>query len=441
MSDFGKQFGPLPQEFRTCILEIKPKFILKDKTDVPILEISDNDSDNDPGSMMNTPTAKRRMAPPITPAAKRQRSETPATNGTTNGNGSFVKREASESGSFASSAPARPHTGPENRIQAPFTEYASIGRGFRTLARVREEIAQKMRAGIPGYIPVEVYESLVLEAMRPWSGPMMTFLNETMKMLAQELLSALNAAFEARGLKKRIIFQESRKHLRDFLDRHRIKATEDMKQIFRDETQQIITYNDDVFKTYQSDELLLLTRFRHKMRMEIKGLLPPKPLEDWESMTEIRRKEDENKRVKELQRIGPDHFEREIEVIAYIRGYYRLAAHRFVDSIAQCILCRMVPNMKENLSMYLDEKLGLVNVSDPAIYEHLMEEDAKIAEKRELLKKEKAKFEKALASIDALTQGVSNGDAGGDAASVILAGENYIATTDTVAFSHVDEDF
>ena len=406
LDGFVKGLNALPEDFKTCILEIKPKFILKDKSDIPVLEISD-ESDNESAAAA-TPSKRRNMAPPATPS-KRQRSSTPVVNGA-----SFVKPEEE---SNPSSPIPRPR--PESKFKHPFTQFAKVGSGFRTLRQVREEIIQKTRAGMPEHIPEQVYESLVLESMKPWNGPMIVFLNETMSRLSRELMQALTASFE--GLKKRIVFEESKKHLKTFLDTHRERTREAMLQVYSDEIRQLLTFNSEAFGQYRQEDHLLLTRFRHKMRMETKGLLAPKPLEDWNRMTEAKRNEDTKRRQDEVVKIGRDQFEREVEVVSYVRGYYRLAALRFVDCIAQCIMCRMIPSLKSEMAFYLDRQLGLMSSPDTTTFERLMEESPEIASRRDLLKMEKAKFEKALASIDSLNMGVTESS---DAASGIFANDD-----------------
>ncbi|KAF4121411.1 Dynamin GTPase effector domain [Geosmithia morbida] len=394
LESLGKHFNPLPDHFRECIIEIKPKFVLRDKSDIPVLEISDNDSDAESTATTNTPTKRRPTAPPVTPAAKRHRSNTPMTNG------AAVKPEPSDRPQIPPGGPRRP----VQKLKPPFLEFERIGRGFRTLRQVREEIRQKTRAGMPDHIPAEVYESLVLESMQPWERPMLVFLGETMRLIQNELTNSLNSAFS--GLKKRIVFTEVKKHLHTLLDAHRAKAKEAMKQIYDDEMHQLLTFNYSAFAKYTEEEHCLLTRFRHKLRMEAMGLQAPGQLEDWDSMNESKRADDRKRREADLQKIGRDQFEPEVKVVAYVRGYYRLAALRFVDSVAQCVMCRMIPKIKAGLSEHLYKELGLLVGPTQEVYERLIEEDPAVASRRETLKKEKAKFEKALASIDALNSGV-----------------------------------
>lgn len=412
IDDFTRHLNLLPNNFKECLIHIKPKFILVDKSDTPVLEISDDDSDTTDTNVV-TPS-KRRMAPPQTPA-KRQRGMTPAAS---NAGGSFVKPEDSDGGSVASPGLRPPP--PSETLAPPFEAFSKINRSFRTLAQVREEIQKKTKAGMPQRNPDEVYEDLVIEAIKPWTGPMEVFLGETMKSLNKVLLDALRKSFES--LKKRVVFKEACGHLAAFLKAHHKQTRESLMLLYKMETHRLLTFNNDAFDSYKADELQLLTRFRHKMRMEKKGLQAPKALEDWTAMTQAKRDVDNHKRASDLQKIGRDQFEREVDVIAYIRGYYKLAALRFTDAVAQLVLCRMIPDIKEKISFHLHEELGVFRGADNSVYARLMEEDPHVAQKREVLKREKDKFVKALESIDALNM---RAGVGADVASVYTADEHH----------------
>lgn len=419
IDDFTRHFNVLPTKFQTCLLHIKPKFILVDKSDTPVFEISDDDDAASPMAMA-TPS-KRRMPPPQTPS-KRFRTMTPSAS---SANGSqHIKPEDSDGGD-ASPAP-RPTPLPHDMLlPEPFSQFSRIGKGFRTLAQVREEIDRKTKAGMPQRNPDEVYEDLIKEAIAPWSGgstakgPTEVFMEETMRQLQRELMVALQKSFES--LKKRCVFKESARLLKAFIKAHGDDTSKLVKELYEDETRRLLTFNSATFEMYKADELQLLTRFRHKMRMERQGAAPS-PLEDWANMTQAKRDQDTNRRQHDLQKIGKDQFERELDVIAYVRGYYKLAALRFNDAVCQRVLCRMMPNIKKQISFYLHQELGVLQGADKAVYTRLMEEDSHVAATRVELKREKDKFEKALASINALKSG--SGD-GADAASVMET--DYVA--------------
>lgn len=407
-AEFSKRFGALPDNFRDCLLEMKPKFTLKDASDSPVVEISDDESDAGSATTgVMTPTSKRRnMGPPTTPA-KRQRMEQVA-NGNNhngqNGNNGYIKPEEGRG-----SLPPRPSPAARRaQFPEPFAAFSGVGRGFRTLRQVRDEIKAKTRAGMPDIITEEVYNDLCREAIKPWDGPMKAFLDQIMRLLSNLLEAALKKSFDR--LSKRLIYQESRKLLRGYLEEQRGETLVALAGVYRLETFGLFTINREAFHGCRSAEGILLTRYRHEMRMKAHGYSDGRAPDPWESLTEEKRAQDKKRREADVVKIGPDPFERELEVIAYVRGYYRLAALRFADSVALQITNGMIPQIQRQLPYYLDEKLGLRGPDAAKIYERLMAEDEATATKRETLKGEREKFVKALASIEGLETGADNNE-------------------------------
>lgn len=403
-AEFSKELGLLPDNFRDCLLEMKPKFQLRDKTDTPVLEISDDESDA--GSTITngnavTPSKRRTMAPPVTPS-KRQRSEHTPNPMPINGNG-FIKPEEGRGSVPPPPSPIQKPTFPE-----PFTQFRMVGRGFRTLRQVREDIASKTRAGFPNIITEEVYNDLCREAVRPWEGPMDVFLKKVMSILKTQLAQALRKAFAP--LIKRLAYDESRQALNDYLSARLQETAQSLRVIYRRETHCLFTLNKEAFEECERKEKTLVVRFRHQMRMQAAGYGDGRPLVAWEHLNDEKRGQDTKRREADLVKIGPDPFERELGVIAYVRGYYRLAALRFADSVALAITSDMIPEIQRTLPYYLDKKLGLRGPDAASVYERLMAEDGETANKRIALKAEREKFEKALASIEILEAGSgSNG--------------------------------
>lgn len=401
IDSFTRRFNVLPKDFKDCLLAIKPKFILWDKSDVLVHEISDDD-DDDPAPVATPSKRPRQMPPPQTPAAKRHRGLTPAQ--TNSGGSPFVKPEDSDGQGRDSPVPrpvSRSASQPGSSLQPPFEQFSKIGKSFRTLAQIREEIESKTKAGLPQRNPDEVYEDLAIEAIRPWNAPMEAFLHETVRRLKRDLFDALHGTFDS--LKKRHVYKEVRKHLDTYLRAHSQETARLLATLYKHEAQRLMTFNGEAFAQYKSEELHLLTRFRHKMRMEKKGLQDPKPLADWEKMSDNEREKEKSRRLSdEANKIGPDAFAREVDVIAYVRGYYKLAALRFADAVAQQVLCQMIPDIQSNIYLHLIKELGIAGPDSKRVYEKLMEEDPQMAETRQGLKREQAKFEKALTSIAAL---------------------------------------
>ncbi|KAG5980385.1 hypothetical protein E4U55_004095 [Claviceps digitariae] len=411
LDDFMRHFNTLPKDFRDCLLAIKPKFTFKDRSDFPVLEISDDESDtasvntNQTTTTTTTPSAKRRSTAATTTPSKRPRLDA-STNGVApsipNGR---VKPE--EQNGSRGSVPVNP--GAQSAVlPEPFAQFTDIGRGFRTLRQVREEIQAKTTSGMPDRTSDEVYNDLVMESVRPWKGPMDVFITRAMRDLLQKLGTALNESLES--LKKRSIYKKANEHLRSCIEEHKQAIKSDLDLLYQDEVQRLLTFNEEAFAQYNAEELLELTRFRHYMRMKAIGPDPGKFIPG-NQLSEDKRAQDTKKRMAELARIGPDRFAREIEVVAYVRGYYRLAALRFADAVSQRVICRMIPSIRRQLPLYMERELGLRRPDAANVYVELMEEDDATAERRKSLKIEKEKFEKALASISALETGAG---AGGD---------------------------
>lgn len=397
VSEFAKNLGEdnLPEKFRNCLLGMKPKFILIDKTDSPPppVEVISDDSDNSHTTSIttavNTPSKRRHITVPTTPA-KRAKTEMP-------GSGRLVKPESS----FRMPSPSPSVSAPTNNTE-PFTHFYKINRGFRTLAQVRQEMREKAVAGMPQRIADKVYEELALEAIRPWKDPMNLFLEQVMHLLDERLKGDLSDAFV--DLRKRLVFNESKKHVKAFLRGHLETTKTYCDQVYKNETARLFTLNEAAFEQEQEGEMILLTRFRHMKRMVKGGYMEDRPLVPWETMTEAKRREETKKREDELLKIGPDRFAAEVEVIAYVRGYYRLAASRFADNVAQRVFCGMLPDILAGLESYLDQALDTIS-GGPAVFERLMAEDEATAKKRDTLKAEKQKFLRALESIQSLKLG------------------------------------
>ncbi|KAG5953236.1 hypothetical protein E4U53_006249 [Claviceps sorghi] len=410
LDEFMKHFNTLPQNFRKCLLAIKPKFTLKDSSDHPVFEISDDESDNasvntNQTAVTATPSGKRRPTAAITTPSKRPRVET-----STNGVGPSVPNgrvKPEEQNGLSLRGGVAVTSGAQNAmLSEPFAHFTNVGRGFRTLRQIHQEIEAKTISGLPDRISDEVYQDLITESVRPWKEPMDVFITRAVEDLLQSLGTALNNSLE--NLKERSIYKKANEHLRSCIEEHKLAIKSDLDLLYQDEVERVLTFNEETFKQYKAEELFDLTRFRHYMRMKAIGADPGRyvPLGQ---LSEEKRAQDTKKREAELAKIGPDRFAPEIEVVAYVRGYYRLAALRFADAVSQRVICRMIPSIRRVLPFYMEKKLGLRRPDAANVYVELMEEDEKTAETRKNLKIEKEKFEKALASIGALETG-SNGN-------------------------------
>ncbi|KAL0943013.1 dynamin family protein [Colletotrichum truncatum] len=385
---FSANYGSLSDAFCDCILQMKPKFVLKDKSDIPVLEISDDEDDSASATSM-TPGNRKRGANGLgISSAKRPR---PSVNG-----GSFSASVKTEDGGSAPSTPSRRRPMQPSPLARPFQQYANYGAGFRTLRQISDNIKSKTKAGMPNIVPDEVYEDLCKQSVKAWNQPMGTFLQETMTRLQNIIDYALDQAFES--LKRRLVYKESKNHMNRFLAERREEALKFLEDIYEMETFQLFTVSKKAFEEYERSESRVLTRYRHVMRWRaFSGEVSE--FHDWDKMTLDQRMSEEKKHNNELAKMGPDSFDKELKVAAYVRGYYMLSALRFSDSVCLSITSRMMPKIVQDLDFFLEKQLGLVGPNDGTIFSRLMEEDDETAQKRERLKGELQKFKKALDSI------------------------------------------
>ncbi|KAF4832207.1 Interferon-induced GTP-binding protein Mx3 [Colletotrichum siamense] len=385
--EFSSNYGGLSEAFRDCVLQMKPKFILKDQSDVPILEISDDEDDS---TSTVTPSNRKRGANGQGNAsAKRPRPSV-------NGGGSFSAAIKTEDGGSTPSTPSRRRPIPPSQLAPAFQQYARCGAGFRTLRQISEDIRAKTKAGRPSIVPDEVYEDLCKQAVKAWNQPMATFLQETMTRLQSIVNYALDQAFGS--LKRRLIFKESKNLMAQFLEERRAEALEFLNDIYAMETFQLFTVNKKAFEEYERSELRVLTRYRHVMRWQAFSGEATK-FHDWDEMTPDQRTQEEKKHAGELAKMGADTFDKELKVAAYVRGYYILSALRFADTVSLSVTSRMMPKIIQQLDFFLEGQLGLVGANDGTVFSRLMEEDDATARKRERLRGELEKFKKALQSI------------------------------------------
>ena len=151
IEEFAKRFNETPNNFRECLIHMKPKFVLKDRSDAVHIDISSDDSDGGSVRSQNTPT-KRRSNASHTTLPKRPRVDGPSGNGGSgasfnfsNGRGnSFVKPEEDQTNTTLPPSPVK-----RSALPAPFAQWSGYGSGFRTLAQVREEKTSQTRAGMP----------------------------------------------------------------------------------------------------------------------------------------------------------------------------------------------------------------------------------------------------------------------------------------------------
>jgi hypothetical protein len=269
------------------------------------------------------------------------------------------------------------------------------------LAQVKERIKQRNKPGMPDLVAREVYEGFCQEAVAPWKTPMEKLLKETTRLLKDILKRALIQAFA--DLKKRAIFKHSKNYLDNFLEDQAQETVGSLRRLYSLHTLRPFTVNEVDFERLRAEELHVLEHLRHFMRWKAHTQArEERQYRSWLDMSDEEKAKELDIRKSQLRIIGQDRFKQEVEVFAYIKGYYRLASVRFADAICLDIYSGMLPKITQDLTTYLEKKLGVYGAHGEEVYIELMEEEDATARKRNLLKMEVKKFELALRTIQRL---------------------------------------
>lgn len=175
--------------------------------------------------------------------------------------------------------------------------------------------------------------------------------------------SVLHDALESSmsTLSKRMIFAKSKAHLDAFIQRKEAVQRGKILDIFEAEQYQMFTTNEEAFKRYREEELEGLVRVRSIYRLQTIGAFPLNyKAEPLDQLSADKRHKERDEIAKGLSKLGPDAFVDEIEVAATVRGYYRLAAMRFVEHVTLSFYTGLFRSATSNtLFEFLSTELGL----------------------------------------------------------------------------------
>ncbi|CAK7263941.1 hypothetical protein SEPCBS119000_000736 [Sporothrix epigloea] len=275
----------------------------------------------------------------------------------------------------------------------------------RSLEAVRLIINANSKPGMANIVTEEAYNSLCIEAVRPWNGPLVQLLDKIYDLLDTRLHELLSNALC--NLRKRLIYKHASSILKKFLVDRISQVRTVLFQNYQLETRKFYTLDRESLKRYEVSEGRLLVRHRHHHRMvaylgEQRGRERPVP-KDWESMSDEERAREKAVVNQELAKLGPDEYSRELGVCATVRGYYWVASTRFVDMCTMHIVSGLLPDVVDQLShWYLDTELGVFHQTAPQTFSNLMDEDEATAQKRISLKDDRDRFRQTMDSIQRL---------------------------------------
>jgi hypothetical protein len=291
-----------------------------------------------------------------------------------------------------------------NLFNAPNTPAGR--RSGRSLRELHQLIESRKNPGVPNLIPQNVFEDLCRESVQPWNIPVEQLIRDSAHTLNLHFGNIL--AQTMGSLDKRAIYRQIGEHMQSFVKEAIEGLQADLSKLYRLETRQMFTFDSPSLNLHKAEELRTLTRHRHYYRAlaaQLPGAADRGPPKDWTTLNEEEKKDEMSRMAKEAHKLGPDSLAAELDVAAYVRGYYLTAASRYIDTVLLHITSGMFPDLADQVTTYLEQKLEMpgIGAGDPANrFRELMAEDAKDAERREFLKREREKFIQARASIEGL---------------------------------------
>lgn len=359
----------LTHQFRDVVLAIKPKIGMKHDSDSPQSNVVDLISDDEESIASSTPMSRKRPLasdPDMEHQRQRQRLSESPTFRVSQYNGNGMKRE-----NGLMQAPPTPRFGRSAKndrfANTPFRAFSNLGSGFSSLSGIRQYINKHSNIGHPAVVDIRTYNELILQSVNPWNDVLKVFIEETFTMVQKQVFSILHKHL---GMYEQTeLYKAASRHLNDFLAKYQDEQRKSLQYLYDLEHYNSFTMNKPSVDNFEAKELELLKASRrlaratafveHQIRVDPKKKFP----------ADIS-KEDRDKAIKKRiidikdEQLGVDPFKHEIEVAAYIRGYYLTAAHRFIDNVSLSMQGKFFRDIRENIYLHLEQKLGILGSRD-----------------------------------------------------------------------------
>ena len=269
----------------------------------------------------------------------------------------------------------------------PFLE-RYLDSGFRAmpLVDIQAAIQGNSKAGVPEYDTHTVKERYAMQAIDAWEGPLQTFIKQTFGLLREQILSTLASTLQNHLHTE--LFRASNSHIEKFLEILENEQTAAIMSLLEIEKGGLFTLNKDAFNRYKAEAYDALQRSRraHRVQCYAEAQYKNKHPNDPEKEKESREKYKSNVTDEQL---GIDPCQREVDVAAYIRGYYTTAKFRFVDSVCLNMHSRYFDTITKKIEFFLEEKFGLDQGDSEAICQALLEGSPEVARERSRLRNRK----------------------------------------------------
>jgi len=305
------------------------------------------------------------------------------------------------------------HPSPAVRNQKPesfgpfFQRYLELGFHAMSIGDIKRSIETHGRTGVPDFVSHKVREDFALDAIEPWNLPLATFIENTFTMLRSQILSTLSSILEKH--QNTSLLKRSQDFIEEFLKKHEDQQRATLMEFYETEKSGLFTINVDAFNQHKSEALKALRTHRRNRRLDCyvaKNFQTGRFKDDGTGTKEAAAREKFKKEITDTM-LGPDPFETELDVAAYIRGYYDTARLRFTDFVCANMKSRYFQKIAKEIDYLLERKFELDNgdgkfltnfyitelranqALGEMICQELLEGNAATAQRRNMLKKKK----------------------------------------------------
>lgn len=378
MTTFQSDWSGLADQFRDLILHIKPGVTVSHASDNISKDTTEHsdDEDDEPQVLYSrkrpAPDGDRQQLP-----RKNARTEsvTPVPQTPRSGRGDYYPHSRSALKQEAASTYGPPIPSPqllrfkpgdERFVNTPFVKLTGLGKRAYTLDGIRQTIANHTRPGLSSLPNEKTHNELCMLAVDTWETPLEVFGQATFDLVRKQIETILYKRLEKYAQTE--LFRAAKAELTKFMDEHENEQQKVMQDIFQMERYKIFTVNKAAMNANKQNEYQLLQKARRATRAKAvaqrKMRSDPKkyPLEmDYEERSRILKKKTAEVKDEEL---SADPFDEELQVAAYVRGYYLTAATRFVDNVCLSINAKLFRGIRESIFMYLENVLDIHSASE-----------------------------------------------------------------------------
>lgn len=224
------------------------------------------------------------------------------------------------------------------------------------LNQIRETLADLSLSNIPSETDPRAVDHLRSQSIMGWEPPMDRFLKRVGERLQVSLDHLLAEACD--GWLTTEFYKESRQMLRTFLSTIMSQQREHAHRALRLEMAQPLTMNEEGFESHRTKELSrlederLTRRVFEDLKKKERDTAADRDATRERHEALFKRAKDE-KKLRDAMDAKPDPFQREVEAMASVLGYYNVALVRFLDHIVQGIHGEALHQCREELSRQL----------------------------------------------------------------------------------------